>query len=218
MKETIIYLGWFINTRTFIIGLPMEKVKAWTSSIVSILKSNYSEFKELATLVGQLEHVCNVLPSARHFMNRTRQIAALAGKKSVKIPDKVKKDLVLWIKFINKAKEGISINNIIFRYPNSAPITDSRETGIGGYSLTSKILWSYQFTIEEKRSFTLNTEEYIGSVIGAYFAPQDDKCSQPCILSLSDSSSTVSWLHKSNHNPNSSPIHNAIARWHAKTS
>ena len=31
LKETIIYLGWHINTRTFTLGLSTKKVKAWTS-------------------------------------------------------------------------------------------------------------------------------------------------------------------------------------------
>ena len=38
----------------------------------------------------------------------------------------------------------------------------------------------------------------------------------PCILSLSDSSSMVSWLAKSNHDPNSSPVHGMIVRWHTR--
>ena len=114
------------------------------------------------------------------------------------------------------SKRGISINNIIFRQPTSVPITDSSKTGIGGYSLNSNTLWRYQFTIKEQRSFTLNTKEYIAAVVGTYFALKEDKCATPCILSLSNSSSTVSWLHKSNHDPTSSPIHNAVARWHAQ--
>ena len=36
-------------------------------------------------------------------------------------------------------------------------------------------------------------------------------------MSLSDSSSVVSWLHKPNHEPNLSPIHNELAKWHART-
>jgi len=150
-------------------------------------------------------------------MNRTRRIKDHAEwEKSVRLPAEVKKDLVLWIKLLNTAKRGISINNVIFRQPTFVPIIDSSETGIGGYSLNSNTLWRYQFTIEEQRSFTLNTKEYIAAVIGTYFALKEDKCPNPCILSLSDSSSTVSWLHKSNHNPTSSPIHSAIARWHTQ--
>ena len=105
---------------------------------------------------------------------------------------------------------------MIFRQPTSVPLTDACEIGIGGYTLTSNKLWRYQFSIEEQQAFTLNVKEYIASVIGALLAMEEDDSPQPCILSLSDSSSTVSWLHKSNHDPQSSPIHNEIARWHAQ--
>lgn len=127
----------------------------------------------------------------------------------------VKLDLKLWIKFLSKAHDGISINNVVFRSPTSIPLTDASETGIGGYSLQHNILWRYEFTIDEQRSFSLNAKEYIAAAIGALISLQNDKCEYPCVLSLSDSSSTVSWLHKSNHDPASSPVHNEIARWHA---
>ena len=37
-----------------------------------------------------------------------------------------------------------------------------------------------------------------------------------CILNKSDSSSTVGWLCKSNHEPIGAPIHNEVARFHAR--
>ena len=107
LQELIIYLGWAINTRAFTIGLPPDKVTAWTASIVSMLKKEFSSYKDLATLVRRLEHVCNDLPSARHFMNHTRRIKDHAEwEKSVRLPAEVKKDLVLWIKLLNTAKRG----------------------------------------------------------------------------------------------------------------
>ena len=72
-----------------------------------------------------------------------------------------------------------------------------------------------EFTPDEQRAFSLNTKEFIAAAIGALMALEADTCDYPCILSLSDNSSTVSWLHKSNFDPTSSPVHNAIARWHA---
>ena len=38
----------------------------------------------------------------------------------------------------------------------------------------------------------------------------------PCILNRSDSTSTVGWLRKSNHDPHDAPIHNEVARFHAR--
>lgn len=217
LKELIIFLGWLINTRAFTIALPKEKASAWIRSIVEVINKPSAQWQELATLVGRLNHACYVIPSARHFINRIRRAQELADKyRSIRIDDETKRDLLLWIDLLRKASGGISINNIVYRKPTCIPITDASEIGIGGYCLNSNKLWRYQFNTYEQRSFTLNAKEYIASVVGAIIALEDDSSSHPCVASLSDSTSTVAWLHKSNHDPNSHPIHNAIARWHAR--
>ncbi len=216
LAEIYIFLGWQINTRLLRIALPSEKWSVWLKSIVQLLHKDKASYDELSTLVGRLEHVCYIIPSARHFMNRLRFASMIADSYRVaSLSNEVKLDLRLWIKFLSKAHEGISINNVVFRSPTSIPQSDASETGIGGYSLQHNKLWRYQFTIEEQRSFSLNTKEYIAAVIAALISLQNDPCEYPCVLSLGDSSSTTSWLHKSNHDPASSPVHNEIARWHA---
>jgi hypothetical protein len=217
LREVITFLGWLINTREFKICLPTEKASGWIHTIASLLNKDIATFKELETLVGRLDHVCFIIPSARHFMNRLRRLKMKANKqKKAKLTKEVIKDLRLWIEFLTKAKNGISINEVVFRKPTCTAISDSSEIGIGGYSFNSNILWRYQFTIEEQKAFSLNLKEYIAATIGALLAVQNDDSPHPCILSLSDSSSTVSWLHKSNHDPTSSPCHNEVARWHAR--
>ncbi|KAL7526102.1 hypothetical protein ACHAWF_006679, partial [Thalassiosira exigua] len=162
LTEILIFLGWLINTRLFTIGLPTEKATAWKKSIHDIINKKWATYDSLKTLVGRLEHACFVIPSARHFMNRLRRLKDKADKyKSAKIDNESMKDLILWIKLLNRAEKGISINNVIFRSPSSTVITDASETGIGGYCLSSDYLWRYPFSILEQRSFTLNTKEYI---------------------------------------------------------
>lgn len=94
-------------------------------------------------------------------------------------------------------------------YPTQASLesvaTASNTTHCGGTSLPLK----------SNAPFPLNTKEYIAAVIAALISLQNDPCEHPCVLSLGDSSTTTSWLHKSNHVPASSPVHNEIARWHA---
>jgi hypothetical protein len=217
LSEIYTFLGWLINTRAFLVALPHEKWKNWSQSIEHLLTQDVASYNELATLLGRLEHVCFIIPAARHFMNRLRRSTSDADTFRVtKLSKEVKLDLKLWIQFLQKAEGGISINNIIFRSPTSVPITDASETGIGGHCPQNNILWRYKFTIEEQISLTLNAKEYLAAAIGAWIALQNDDCNHPCILSLSDNSSTVAWLHKSNHDPTSSPIHNAIGRWHAR--
>ena len=57
-----------------------------------------------------------------------------------------KKDLSLWISFLQWATCGISIN-MIFRKPTSIILTDTSEIDICSYVLTSNILWQYQLQI-----------------------------------------------------------------------
>jgi hypothetical protein len=74
MAETIIFLGWQINTRSLQISLPEEKTKAWSSSIENIIKSNRPiTYQTLATLVGRINHVAFIILQARHFINRIRR-------------------------------------------------------------------------------------------------------------------------------------------------
>ena len=217
LKEVIVFLGWLINTRLFQISLPKDKAAAWIKSIVEILNKKSAGYKELATLVGRLNHVCYIIPAARHFINRIRRVQDHADKySSAKLNQEVKKDLKLWIRFITYARDGISINNVVFRTPTTIVLTDASETGIGGFCSTSNILWRYRLTTEEQKAFSLNTKEYLAAILGALIALKSISSSFPCVLSVSDSSSVVSWLYKSNHDPNSSPCHNELARWHAQ--
>jgi hypothetical protein len=64
-------------------------------------------------------------------MNRIRRDETRADKhRTTNLSTETKRDLKLWLKFINYAKEGISINSIIFRVPTSMSISDACETGM----------------------------------------------------------------------------------------
>ena len=61
-----------------------------------MLKEPTADYETLATLVGRLEHVCYVIPSARHFMNCLRRVKDKADKyRSATITNEAKKDLLL---------------------------------------------------------------------------------------------------------------------------
>jgi hypothetical protein len=175
--------------------------------------------EELSSLIGKLNHVCYIIPDARHFMNNLRQMERLARRiGKVKLTRRTLDDLILWLEFLTSAEKGISINRIIFRKPSLVTFADASEIGICGYSPKTTILWRYQFTPLEAATFTLNTKEYLGQSIDTDFQNKMDNNTGdfPCILSRGDSSSVVGWLRKSNHDPDDAPIHNEIARWHAR--
>ena len=66
--------------------------------------------------------------------------------RSAKFTNEAIKDLGLWIKFIEYAQKGISINSIVFiRRPTSITLSDACETGMGGYNPLTGKAWRYKF-------------------------------------------------------------------------
>lgn len=214
LAETIIFLGWQINTRSFKISLPEDKATAWSNSIKELLNKNGKvAHSTLATLVGRLNHVAYIIPQARHFMNRIRRTEERASRhRSAKLSKETKKDLELWLELLEYAKTGISINTIIFRLLTSLSLSDACETGMGGYNPLTGKMWRYEFTLIEQRAFTLNTKEFLAAKITQQLSIDDDKSPFPCHLNIGDSKVAEAWLYKSNHDIESSPIQNAIAR------
>ena len=112
----IIFLGWQIDTRRFTVALPIEKWKAWSAQIEMLKIKKKLSYKELSSLIGRLNHVCFVIPDARHFMNNLRKMESIAKRKGAVHPTRqTMEDMDLWLEFLKSAKEGISINRIVFR-------------------------------------------------------------------------------------------------------
>jgi hypothetical protein len=74
LAEHPIVLGWMLDTRRLLISLPDAKYQAWTESIKCILASAACTRDNLETLVGQLNHAAHIIPMARHFPSRVRQL------------------------------------------------------------------------------------------------------------------------------------------------
>ena len=91
-------------------------------------------------------------------------------------------------------------------------ISDACETGMGGYNPIPGKMWRYKFTTEQQQAFTLNAKEFLAAAILQQLALQDDKSPFPCHLNIGDSRVAESWLYKSNHDPESSPVQNEIAQ------
>jgi hypothetical protein len=72
LEEVKTTLGWLLDTRRLIIGLTIEKFSTWSASIILMTIMEICSYDELETLVGRLNHVCFIIPLARHFMSRLR--------------------------------------------------------------------------------------------------------------------------------------------------
>jgi hypothetical protein len=65
-------LRWLLDTRQLLISLTLDKHSEWATAITIILITESYGYDDLETLVGRLNHVCFVIPFARHFMSRLR--------------------------------------------------------------------------------------------------------------------------------------------------
>ena len=71
-KEIIIFLGWLIDSRRFIIELPIVKWVAWSEIISQLRTKRIVTYQELSTLISRLNHVCFIILDARNFMRNLR--------------------------------------------------------------------------------------------------------------------------------------------------
>ena len=219
LAEVITYLGWLIDTRRFIIALPLDKWTAWSAQIRDIKSKGAVSHHELSSLIGRLNHACFVIPDARHFMGNLRRMETIASRtKFVKLSSTTLADLELWLEFLDSAKKGISINRIIFRKATLVSFSDASETGIGGFSPHTGIAWRCKFSKDEQQAFALNLKEHIASAVdsAAQAANDTSECPHPCHLNVTDSTTTMGWLRKSNFEEEERPIHQEISRWHAR--
>ena len=218
LREIIILLGWEIDSRALSIALPPDKVIAWKQCISDILKKTSISWDDAKTLVGRLNHVGFIIPSARHFLNRIRRLEYIADKHGrAKVNRETSADLALWLKFLDRARKGMSINSIIYRVPTTITLSDACEFGMGGYNLKTGLAWRYEFTKDERETFSLNLKEFIASVINTKLNLPLDQSKFPCILSIGDSNCAAGWMHKSNFDPTTDSIHAEVARENART-
>ena len=151
MEEIKIILGWEINTRALTISLPEAKYVAWTRDISHFLQQSSVRAKTLETNIGRLNHVGFTIPMMRHFLNCLRKLFSQAQNcqwGSAKLTAKVRDDLRLCLDFLSIAREGISINNVIYRKPTHVYHSNACEHGIGGYSLTSGRAWRWEIPVD----------------------------------------------------------------------
>ena len=73
LKEIITFLGWIVDTRQLPIALPINTWRAWSTTINEAMNKKTTSSKEIETLIGKLNHVCFIIPDARHFMNNLRK-------------------------------------------------------------------------------------------------------------------------------------------------
>ena len=218
LEELKTTLGWALDTRRLLVGLSDEKLQAWLASVIFMLIVGYTSYAELDTLVGRLNHVCFVVPQARHFMSRLR-ILRDRSRAGFRIPfrPQVLADLRLWCSFLRLAHRGIDMNLISFRRPTHVLRTDASEHGIGGFCARSGRAYTFEIPpdcrVGCRAGISLNLFEFLGSIVSVWLEIlAGDVPRGSCILAQGDSTSATGWLRKSNFPEHSHPLQLEAAR------
>jgi hypothetical protein len=208
MEEVKIVLGWQINTRSLTISLPPDKHNKWSKNIESMISNHKVSHKNLEVLLGRLNHVASIIPILRHFLGRLRHALLRSTKHNwtyLRLCEK--SDLHLIQSYLDEAKKGISLNNLVFRKPSIIYRSDACEFGLGGYNITSGNAWRFELPLQCRLKTSINSLEFIACVITIWIDIQNNQIPQEsCILSQSDSSSASGWLRKSNFSDSTDEI------------
>ena len=117
--EIKVIFGWLFNFRGLTVYLPENKYVAWTCNIKDVLVANKTSHTELDTIIGRMVHVGFIISQIYHFMSRLRDLMWRSrNRRTIKLTDSTRKDLELMLFFLEKAKEGIDMNSLVFRKPS----------------------------------------------------------------------------------------------------
>ena len=129
-----------------------------------------------------------------HFLGCLRSAVLRADKFSEET-----KDLVLWKDFLVVAHTGIDLNLLTTREPNNILRTDACEHGLGGYSLKTGQAWHWEIYLHLRGRKSINFLEILACVVGILLSiVEDDPAAGYCYLSVTDKTSAMGWLRKSN--------------------
>ena len=126
-----------------------------------------------------------------------------------------KNNLILWKEFLERTcTEGISTNNIAFTKITSYLITDACEHGMGRINLKSGRAWRFKFPEWMSKKFHINFLEFLASIVSIWLdiIQDNNQTKYKKYLVLTDNSSAVGWLYKSNFNLKTHPGHDILAR------
>ena len=133
--ESKVILGWDFDFSQLMISLLENKFVAWTTNVSQLLSNGTTTAKELEATIGCMGHLALVVPGVHNFLSCLRDLQQMAAhRRSIKISETCRNDLILMIRFLKIAKQGIDMNLIAFCRPTHVYWSDSCPLGLGGYS------------------------------------------------------------------------------------
>jgi len=210
-------LGWLIDTRIMRVFLPLDKAMEWTMDISDLLTKNTVNLKEMEKLVGRLNHVGHILPIGRYFLNRLRHLMSRCERYGKQQMQKWERnDLEFWKEMLDHASNtGVSTNNMVHTRVTTHLVTDACEHGLGGFNTSTGQAWRYKLPAWMTSCCHINLLEFLASIIAIWLEiieKRDKPKNYERYLALTDNSSAVGWLYKSNFHPKTQPGHDVAAR------
>ena len=165
LEETKQILGWLYDTRRLLISLPDSKTFTWIDSITDLIARGETTASELETIIGRLNHIGYILPTARHFLSRLRKLQSAARfKRQIHIPKQVLKDLELWKTFLYTSNKGISMNLLTYRQTTHVYCSDACEHGLGGLSALGWA-WRWLIPVHLRSRAHINLLEFLWNIV-----------------------------------------------------
>ena len=201
--EVQIVLGWELDTRALILRLPFDKYTAWLADIHILLNTATTTLTELESTIGRLNHVAYVIPLSRHFLSRLRYRLHSTGspKQSFRLNRDELDDLALWLHFLQRARDGMSLNNLTLRKPTQIAISDSCPYGLGGFVSFGRA-WRLKIPPSSRLygdDTANNFLELLAMVVTIWLSIHEcdkRKLRHEHILGLGDNTSAIGWLYK----------------------
>ena len=201
-SEQLIILGWLLNSRTLMASLPYDKYVAWSSDIQQILDAKKpTKLKMWKTLVGRLQNAAMILQPARHFLSRLRraELRAETHREGTLPNVEEREDLKLWLDYLKRSSEGVSLNLLTFRTPDVAHRGDASEFQLGGWNVNSGRAWRFHIPPKLRKRKSINFLEFLASGIELFLAIEEGELKPgDAFLSGTDNTTARGWMHKSN--------------------
>ena len=220
--EIKVILGWLFTFRGLTVYLPENKYVAWNCAIKDVLVANKTSYTELHTIIGRMVHVGFIISQIYHFMSRLRDLMWRSrNRRTIKLTDSTRKDFELMLFFLEKAKEGIDLNLLVFRRPSKVYRSDSCPAGMGGYS-SDGFAWRWYVPEYLKFRASNNLLEHLASIVTPWIDMRIGRLQVgDCFLSMTDSSTSEGWSKKSSFSelgeePIQAEVRNQVCRDNAK--
>jgi len=204
-----------IDTRTLKVSLPSDKFLAWRDDPCKVIHNKSTTLQGLESLIGRLNHASFLIPLGRHFLNGLRgKIPKNRGKgtrmwasKWIHFSRDNLEDLNLWLKFLAKTREDISMNLLTIRRPTRIAWSGSCLFGFGGYTLKGT---AWRVKLDSRWIFwgddlVNNLLEFLGMTVSILLMIKEAKSEREgALLALGDNTLAIGWIFKSGRLPKSS--------------